>query len=117
MIKKRPIEGYGTSYVFTMQLGPHNMFLKGWGEAGILGVLIFTLLFAGRLWMGLCRRDPCIVTLALVLFGISMTSHNLTESRSLVIVIGVLFARSALLNTRVPRVISLREAPLPHMQM
>ena len=117
LIKKRPIEGHGTSYVFTMQLGPHNMFLKGWVEIGILGVLSFTLLLAGILWMGLSRRDPCIVTLALVLFGISMTSHNLTESRSLVIVIGVLIASSALRKTYVPRVIPLREAPLSQMKM
>lgn len=95
LIKEKPFLGYGTGYVYTMQLGSHNMFLKVWLETGVPGLFGFLALFLGLLWLGIVRKDYSIITLVAVLLTIGLTTHNLMESRSILIVIGLLLANSA----------------------
>jgi uncharacterized membrane protein YhhN len=41
------------------------------------------------------RKNPSVVTLVILLSVIAMTTHNLTEERSILIVIGMLISSSA----------------------
>jgi O-antigen ligase len=95
LITESPFLGHGTGFAYTMDVGPHNMFLRSWVEAGIPGLLAYTALLGGVALFGTIRRDPCILTLAVLLTAISFTSHNLTEARSALLIIGVLFANAA----------------------
>lgn len=96
LIKEKPFFGYGTGYVYTMELGSHNMLLKVWLETGVPGLFGFLVLFLGLLWLGIVRKDYSIITLVAVLFAIGLTTHNLMESRSILIVVGLLLAGSAI---------------------
>lgn len=95
LINEKPFFGHGTGFVYTQELGPHNMLLRAWVENGIPGFLGISALFLGLLWVGIARRDQSIITLAIVLSMLAMTTHNLTEARSILIVTGMLLANSA----------------------
>lgn len=95
LINEKPLFGHGTGFVYTQQLGPHNMLLRAWVENGIPGLLGIMILPLGLLWIGIVRKDHSIIALTIVLCIIGMTTHNLTESRSILIVVGMLLANSA----------------------
>jgi len=95
LIDQKPIFGYGTGFVYTQEKGPHNMLLRAWLESGIAGPLgLFALAF-GTFWIGITRKDPSIIILTIILGVMAMTTHNLTESRSLLIITGILLADSS----------------------
>jgi len=95
LIEKKPFFGYGTGFVYAQEKGPHNMLLRAWLESGLAGLAgLFALAF-GVLWVGVKRKDPSIIALTILLGVMAMTTHNLTESRSLLIITGILLSDSA----------------------
>lgn len=95
LIVEQPLLGYGTGYSYTMEMASHVMLLKVWLDNGVLGVLVFFMLFFGLFWLGLSRKDNSIMALVGIFLVISLTTHNLMESRSLLIITGLLLAGSA----------------------
>jgi O-antigen ligase len=95
LINEKPLFGYGTGFVYTQLLGPHNMLLRAWVENGVPGVLGILVLPLGLFWVGLVRRDQSLIALTIVLSVHAMTTHNLTEARSILIITGLLLANSA----------------------
>lgn len=90
LINEKPLFGHGTGFVYTQEMGPHNMILRVLVENGVLGLIGLLSLLIGIFCMGIVKRSPSIITLSIVLIMISMTTHNLTEARSILIVTGML---------------------------
>lgn len=95
-ISRAPWLGYGTGYVYSQVLGPHNMFLRALVEGGVVGLLGFLALPAGLLWWAIKRRAWDLTTLTFSALVMSMTSHNVTEDRSLLIIFGIMLGSAAL---------------------
>jgi len=99
VIKEAPIFGNGFGYTYTMNPGPHNMFLRALLDGGALGLIGLLLLFFAIARIGIKRQNKVLIVFVMVLFTIAMTNHNLTEERSLLFIIGILLS-TPLLSTK-----------------
>lgn len=95
IISVRPWLGNGTGYVHTQELGPHNMLLRGMIDGGVIGLAGLTSILLGLFWVGRARGDYSIILLSFLLACFSVTSHNLTETRPVLIISGMLLAFSS----------------------
>ncbi len=94
LFSERPIFGHGMAYVYSMNLGPHNMLLRILVEGGLLGFVGLCVLLGGWLWIAYKRKSYRLFILTTAIFTIGLTTHNLTEDRSLIVLFGMIYAQS-----------------------
>ncbi len=94
LIKQRPWLGHGTGYVYTQKVGPHNMLLRVLLEVGVLGLLAYLLLSVGLLTVAWRRNDWGLAALTVCGFTAGLVSHNLTENRSYLVILGIMLCTS-----------------------
>ena len=99
LISETPFLGKGIGYVYSMDVGPHNMILRALVEGGGVGLLALVGLVVAFFWVAYVRKSYGLFVLGLALTTIAMTTHNLTEDRSVIVIVGMLLAASH--NSRV----------------
>jgi O-antigen ligase len=87
---QKPWWGNGTGFVYTQVLGPHNMVMRTLVEGGIVGLVAFLLLPMSLLWTARARDDWGLAALTVAALIMSLTTHNLTEDRTLLLIFGVM---------------------------
>jgi len=92
LVKNKPIFGHGISYIYTLDIGPHNMFLRLLVEGGVFGLVGALLAFAGLLWFLARRRTTKLYIYFFALFLMSFSTHNLLEARSIIFLTGIMVA-------------------------
>jgi O-antigen ligase len=90
LIEERPWLGHGTGYVYTQEVGPHNMLLRSLVEVGVIGLLGYLMLPIGLLYVARRRHDWGLAALTLCGFAVGMVAHTVTENRSYLIIIGIM---------------------------
>lgn len=92
LVVDSPLVGHGTGYVYTMPLGPHNMFLRVWIENGLIGVIAYAALWIALAYMAVKRRSWQLGALEVAALLMGAVSHNVLEDRTLLLSFGVILA-------------------------
>lgn len=92
LVSDAPFLGYGTG--FSLDMGPHNMYLKQWLENGILGLLSYGSLLLGGLWIFYKRkyREGQVFMFIVIVQGVF--SHNILNQRAFLLIFGIISAVS-----------------------
>ncbi len=96
LVADAPLVGHGTGYVYTMPLGPHNMFLRVWIENGLIGVFAHATLWIALAYMAVKRRSWQLGALEVAALLMGAVSHNVLEDRTLLLSLGIILALGAL---------------------
>jgi O-antigen ligase len=94
VFSQKPLFGHGFSYVYSMELGPHNMLLRILVEGGLLGFVGLFVLLGGLLWVAFKRKSYKFLLLAIALTAMGSFTHNLLEYRSIIFISGLVFSSS-----------------------
>ena len=92
LVGNSPFLGYGTG--FSLDVGPHNMYLKQWLENGVFGFLSYVSLLAGGLWIFYKRKFREGQTFMFIVMGQGVFSHNILDQRPFLLIFGVLLGIS-----------------------
>jgi len=94
LIHESPWWGYGAGYTYTLEQGPHNIYVHQWLNNGIGGLLCYVWLLIAVARVFWQRRSRA----GLVFIGIvtleGLFSHNLLEERAFLVALGVLLTMS-----------------------
>jgi len=94
LIHESPLWGYGAGYTYTLEQGPHNIYIHQWLNNGIGGLVCYLwLLIAVALVFWRRRSRAGLVFIGIVSLE-GLFSHNLLEERAFLVVLGVLLTRS-----------------------
>jgi len=88
LVSNAPLLGYGTG--FSLDMGPHNMYLKQWLENGVFGFLSYIALLAGGLWIFYKRKFREGQMFMFIVIGQGVFSHNILDQRPFLLVFGIL---------------------------
>jgi O-antigen ligase len=58
IISERTALGMGTGYVYSMPVGPHNMYLARWVDNGLIGMLSYLWLISAAFVVNWRNRNP-----------------------------------------------------------
>lgn len=89
LIAEAPLLGHGSGYIFTMNPGPHNMYVARWIDNGVFGFVAYvgflvTILLVNRVTK---NREGEVLTLVVIIFGVF--SHNVLEERPLLLLLAI----------------------------
>jgi len=94
LIHEAPFLGYGAGYTYTLEQGPHNIYIHQWLNNGIGGLICYLWLLVAAALVFWRRRSRA----GLVFIGIvsleGLFSHNLLEERAFLVALGVLLTQS-----------------------
>jgi len=94
LIHESPWWGYGAGYTYTLEQGPHNIYIHQWLNNGIGGLVCYVWLLIAVARVFWQRRSRA----GLVFIGIvtleGLFSHNLLEERAFLVALGVLLTMS-----------------------
>ena len=94
LIADAPFLGYGTGYSYSLEMGPHNMYLKQWLENGVFGFLSYISLLAGGCWIFYKRKFREGQTFMFIMIAQGVFSHNILNQRPFLLVFGILLSVS-----------------------
>jgi len=97
---QQPLFGQGIFYVYSMELGPHNMLLRILIEGGLLGFVGLFVLLGGLLWVAFKRKSYKLLLLTIALIAMGSFTHNLLEYRSIIFISGLVFSSSRINHSR-----------------
>ena len=97
---QKPLFGHGIYYVYSMELGPHNMLLRILIEGGLLGFVGLFVLLGGLLWVAFKRKSYKLLLLTIALISMGSFTHNLLEYRSIIFISGLVFSSSRINHSR-----------------
>lgn len=92
LFSERPIFGHGMAFVYSMDLGPHNLLLRILVEGGLLGFAGLCVLLGGLFWIAYKRKSYRSLLMIIALISIGMTTHNMPEMRSVIFLSGMVFS-------------------------
>ena len=94
LVRDSPIVGYGSGFTFTMNQGPHNIYISRWLDNGLIGLICFLWLLVAvgvTFWK---RRHTTGLVFAGVVAIEGFFSHNLLEERALLVLLGTFLTLS-----------------------
>jgi len=97
---QKPLFGHGIYYVYSMELGPHNMLLRVLVEGGLLGFVGLFVLLGGLFWVAFKRKSYKFLLLTIALIAMGLTTHTVLESRSIIFISGLVFSSSRINRSR-----------------
>jgi len=97
---QKPLFGHGIYYVYSMELGPHNMLLRILIEGGLLGFVGLFVLLGGLFWVAFKRKSYKFLLLTIALIAMGLTTHTVLESRSIIFISGLVFSYSRINRNR-----------------
>jgi len=100
LLSQQPLFGHGIFYVYSMELGPHNMLLRILIEGGLLGFVGLFVLLGGLFWVAFKRKSYKFLLLTIALIAMGSTTHTVLESRSIIFISGVVFSSSRINRSR-----------------
>jgi len=113
LVQQAPMLGYGSGFTYTMEQGPHNIYLSRWLDNGLAGVVSYVWLIAAACLTFWRRRyTPGLVFIGAVAIQ-GFFSHNLLEERVFLLLLGVLLTMS-LYNATERAVVPLATQRAPH---
>lgn len=92
LVKDNWLLGRGYGHVYRMEIGPHNMFVRALVEGGVLGLALYLALYVFLFVNSWVKKWNNLFIFSCGLLGASLTTHNLTEYRSIMIIAGILLA-------------------------
>jgi O-antigen ligase len=95
IISERTALGMGTGYVYSMPVGPHNMYLARWVDNGLIGMLSYLWLISAAFVVNWRNRNPEGMVIALVVLFFGFFSHNVLEDRTILLLMAISTAGGA----------------------
>lgn len=95
IISERTALGMGTGYVYSMPVGPHNMYLARWVDNGLIGLLSYLWLISAAFVVNWRNRNPEGMVIALVVLFFGFFSHNVLEDRTILLLMAISTAGGA----------------------
>ena len=95
IIEEKTALGMGTGYVYSMPVGPHNMYLARWVDNGLVGLLSYLWLLLAAFLVNRKNRNAEGMAIALVFFFFGLFSHNVLEDRTILLLLAMSTARGA----------------------
>ena len=95
IISERTAFGMGTGYIFSMPVGPHNMYLARWVENGLIGLLSYLWLISAAFIVNRRNRNTEGMVIAFVVIFFGFFSHNLLEDRTILLLLAISTAGGA----------------------
>ena len=102
LIEQHPILGYGTGAMEAAAAlapsgqGPHNQYLRVWMDHGLWGLTAYVGLLLSALALFVARRSWSGSTLVAITLANGVFSHNITEDKTFLLLLGAALAASAL---------------------
>ena len=102
LIEQHPILGYGTGAMEAAATlapsgqGPHNQYLRVWMDHGLWGLTAYVGLLLSALALFVARRSWSGSTLVAITLANGVFSHNITEDKTFLLLLGAALAASAL---------------------
>jgi len=94
LIQESPFWGYGAGYTYTLEQGPHNIYIHQWLNNGIGGLLCYLWLLVAVARVFWRRRSRAGGVFIGIVSLEGLFSHNLLEERAFLVALGVLLTMS-----------------------
>ena len=100
---QHPWAGYGACETLMnavsrapLQLGPHNMYVRAWIDAGLAGLVIYSAFVTAIIGLGILQRSVSATLIGVLVALYGMFSHNVADNKAVIILVGVALGLSAL---------------------
>lgn len=103
IISERIALGMGTGYVYSMPVGPHNMYLARWVDNGVIGLLSYLWLISAAFVVNWRNRNMEGMVIAFVVLFFGFFSHNVLEDRTILLLLAISTAAGAAWTERSAR--------------
>jgi len=95
IVSERILLGMGTGYVYSMPVGPHNMYLARWVDNGLIGLLSYLWLISAAFVVNWRNRNTEGMVIAFIVFFFGFFSHNVLEDRTILLLLAISTAAGA----------------------
>jgi O-antigen ligase len=95
IISERIVLGMGTGYIYSMPVGPHNMYLARWVDNGVIGLFSYLWLISAAFVVNWRNRNTEGVVIAFVVIFFGFFSHNVLEDRTILLLLAISTAAGA----------------------
>lgn len=103
LASRHPWAGYGAGETLMnaaasapLHLGPHNVYVRTWVDTGIGGMALYLSFLASIIGLGILRRSISLVTVGALVALNGLFSHNVTDNKAVLILVGVTLGVSAM---------------------
>ncbi|MDP3265077.1 MAG: O-antigen ligase family protein [Tabrizicola sp.] len=103
LASQHPWAGYGTGATLMnaaasapLHLGPHNVYVRTWVDTGFVGMALYLAFVASIIGLGILRRSVSAVTIGTLVALYGGFSHNVTDNKAVLILVGVTLGLSAM---------------------
>jgi O-antigen ligase len=100
---RQPWAGYGAGETLMnatarapLHLGPHNMYVRMWVDTGVIGLVLYMAFVTSIIGLGIQRKSVATVMTGTLVALYGAFSHNVTDNKALLILVGVTLGLSAL---------------------
>jgi O-antigen ligase len=100
---RHPWVGYGAGETLMnaasrapLHLGPHNMYVRVWVDTGMIGMALYMAFVTSIIGLGIQRKSVSTVMMGTLVALYGVFSHNVTDNKAVLILIGVALGLSAL---------------------
>ena len=94
LIAASPFLGWGTGFITSMDIGPHNMYVAQWVENGILGLLAYLWLLAAVFVVNKRVNNFCGIAFIALVFVYGFLTHILLSERPFLLLMAILTTRA-----------------------
>ncbi|WP_431301274.1 O-antigen ligase family protein [Tabrizicola sp. BL-A-41-H6] len=103
LASRHPWAGYGAGETLMnaaasapLHLGPHNVYVRTWVDTGIVGMALYLSFVASIIGLGILRKSVSAVTVGALVALNGLFSHNVTDNKAVLILVGVTLGLSAM---------------------
>jgi hypothetical protein len=79
-----------------LQLGPHNMYVRAWIDAGMAGLAIYGAFVVAIISLGILRRSVACTLIGVLIALYGLFSHNVADNKAIFLLAGAVLGQSAL---------------------